>query len=74
MPAQKVVQRKKGQVYIANQSFVVSVDGNGRVTTDGSGITKEFHAGRTRVVEGDPILDHCDGLFDLLEDHDAPLV
>jgi hypothetical protein len=49
-----------GQVFIANESFVANVNG----------IDKQFHAGRTRVYEGDEILDRCGHLFDLIEDVD----
>lgn len=53
--------RKTGkQIYIANESFVANV----------KGIDKAFHQGRTRVYEGDEILDRCANYFDLLEDHD----
>ena len=34
------------------------------------GIDKAYHAGRTRVREGDEILDRYPHLFDELEDHD----
>ena len=59
----RTVERKKKQVYIANESFVANV----------GGIDKQFHAGRTRVTEGDEILERAPHYFDLLEDHDAPL-
>jgi hypothetical protein len=62
--------RKTGKVYIANQSFIVNLDDNGRVTTDGSGISKAFHEGRTRAYEGDKIIDHAPDYFDELEDVD----
>ena len=54
------IQKPKGQVYIANESFVANVDG----------IDKAYHQGRTRAREGDPILEQVPHLFDLLEDHD----
>lgn len=53
--------RPTGQVYIANESFVTNVNG----------VDKSFHAGRTRVYEGDEVLDRLPDYFDLLEDHDA---
>jgi hypothetical protein len=53
--------RKGGRIYIANESFVANVDG----------IDKAFYAGRTRVREGDQILERCPNYFDELEDHDA---
>ena len=53
------VKRKKGNVYIANESFVANV----------KGIDQSFHAGRTRVNEGDEILERLPQYFDLLEDH-----
>ena len=55
------VTRKAGKIYIANESFVANVNG----------IDKAFHAGRTRVQEGDEILERCPDYFDELEDHDA---
>jgi hypothetical protein len=63
--------RKTGKVYIANESFVVNLDANGRVMTDGSGIDKSFHENRTRAYEGDPIVDHAPDWFDELEDVDT---
>jgi hypothetical protein len=62
--------RKTGKAYIANESFVVNLDDSGRVTTDGSGIAKSFHEGRTRAYEGDGVIDHMPDSFDELEDVD----
>jgi len=56
----KTVQRKKRQVYIANESFVANV----------GGLDKAFHQNRTRVYEGDEMLERAPHLFDLLEDAD----
>jgi len=39
-------KKKKGQQYIAVESFVANIDG----------LDKAFHANRTRVYEDDPIL------------------
>jgi len=51
---------KNALCYIAAESFVANVDG----------IDKSFHEGRTRVYEGDPILDRTpDEWWVLLEDH-----
>jgi hypothetical protein len=63
-------KRKTGKAYLANQSFVVNLDANGRVMTDASGIDKSFHEGRTRAYEGDPIVDWAPDWFDELEDVD----
>jgi hypothetical protein len=63
--------RKTGKVYLANQSFIVNIDANGNVVTDGSGIDKAFHEGRTRAYEGDGVLDHAPDYFDELEDVDT---
>ncbi len=49
----------QGQVYIANESFVANVNG----------VDKAYHQNRTRVYEGDPVLDQAPHLFDMLEDH-----
>ena len=59
MPRQRKT-RLQGQVYIANESFVTNVDG----------VDKQFHQGRTRVYEGDPVLDRLPHYFDLIEDVD----
>ena len=59
MARQSTTSRMQGQVYIANESFVANVNG----------IDKAYHQGRTRVYEGDPILEQAPHLFDLLEDH-----
>lgn len=59
MPRQRTVSRTRGQVYIANESFVANVNG----------IDKSYHQGRTRVAEGDPVLEQAPHYFDLLEDH-----
>jgi hypothetical protein len=59
------------QVYIANESFVANLDGNGKPLTDGSGQDKQFFQGLTRVYEDDPILDWAPQHFDMLEDHMA---
>lgn len=64
MPRQRrTTTRVRGQVFIANESFVANVDG----------IDKQFHAGRSRVYEGDQILTQVPQYFDLLEDHDQGL-
>jgi hypothetical protein len=63
-------KRKTGRAYIANQSFVVNLDTNGKVMTDGSGIDKSFHEGRTRAYEGDGVVDWMPDWFDELEDVD----
>ncbi len=68
MAPQRTVSRQQGQIYIANQSFVVNMK-DGRVMTDGSGVDKSFHEGRTRAFEGDAIVDHMPDHFDLIEDH-----
>ena len=60
----KTVERKKKQVYIANESFVANI----------KGIDQAFHQGRSRAQEGDEVVVKYPHLFDLLEDHDAPLV
>ena len=59
----RTVERKKKQGYIANESFVANIDG----------IDKQFHQGRTRAYDGDEVVEKYPHLFDLLEDHDAPL-
>jgi hypothetical protein len=52
--------RKTGKVYIANQSFIMNVDG----------IDKAFHEGRTRAYEGDEALERAPDYFDELADVD----
>ena len=59
MARQSTTSRMQGQVYIANESFVANVNG----------IDKAYHQGRTRVYEGDPVLEQAPHLFDLLDDH-----
>ena len=59
MARQRTVSRMQGQVYIANESFVAKVNG----------VDKAYHQGRTRVAEGDPVLEQAPNYFDLLEDH-----
>jgi hypothetical protein len=49
--------RPPKQVYIANESFVAKIDG----------IEKAYHQNRTRVREGDKVLELYPHLFD--EDH-----
>jgi hypothetical protein len=56
----KTVSRRGGQQYIANESFVINVNG----------IDKAYHQGRTRVHESDEAYKKAPHLFDLLEDHD----
>jgi hypothetical protein len=51
---------KKGNVYIANESFIAQENG----------IDQAFHQGRTRRYESDEIVQRCPHLFDLLEDVD----
>ena len=55
--------RQSRAVYIANESFVAKIDG----------VEKAFHQNRTRVREGDKVLDLYGHLFDLddgsLEDY-----
>jgi hypothetical protein len=67
MPPRK---RRTGTIYIANQSFIVNLDSNGRVMTDASGIDKSFHEGRTRAYEGDDVVEKMPDLFDELQDVD----
>lgn len=51
---------KNAQCYVPTDSFVANVDG----------VDKQFHEGRTRVYEGDPILERTpDDLWVHLEDH-----
>lgn len=69
MPGRRTAPKGAKQ-YIATESFTANVDSKGNVTTDGSGTTKAWHADRTRVFEGDPILDHMpEEYFILVEDH-----
>jgi len=63
--AAKTTSRSRGQIYIANESFVAD-----RVEGDPTTM-KQFFQGRTRVYEGDPILERCPETFDLIEDHDT---
>ena len=55
--------RQTKAVYIANESFVANIDG----------LDKAYHQNRTRVREGDKVLDLYPDLFDLddgnLEDY-----
>jgi hypothetical protein len=53
--------RLGGQVYVPNDSFVAQ---------DENGMDKQYHQNRTRVYEGDPILEKAPHLFDLIEDAD----
>ena len=46
---------KPKQVYVANESFVANIDG----------IDKAYHQNRSRVREGDPVLEKYPHLFDL---------
>ncbi len=71
MARPRTTRRQDQQVYIANESFVANIGANGEVRTDGTGQDKSYHAGLTRVYEGDPILDWTPQHFDLLEDHMA---
>lgn len=68
MPKATTTRPTGRQIYIANESFIVNQDPNDPATM------KQFFQGRTRVYEGDPILERCPHLFDLLEDHDTPVV
>jgi hypothetical protein len=54
-------RRKQGKAYIANESFVMNIDG----------IDKAFHENRTRAYEGDEVLERAPHLFDELEDVDT---
>ncbi len=56
---------KGAQIYIAAESFVANVDG----------VDRQYHEGRTRVYEGDPILERTpEDWWFLLEDHNADTV
>ena len=68
MARPRTTSRQSGQIYIANQSWVIGLK-DGKVVTDGTGVDKSFHEGRTRVYEGDPVYAHMPDHFDLLEDH-----
>lgn len=52
--------RKQGKVYIANESFIVNIDG----------VDKAFHQNRTRAYEGDEVLEKAPNYFDELADVD----
>jgi len=61
---------KGAQCYLPTDSFSLNVDAKGNVTTDGSGTPRSFAEGRTRVYEGDPVLDWMpDHMWVHIEDH-----